>query len=642
MFMWTGSTIEDIKEGRGTQDRQADSSGWDKFVKNSEYKVPDGAFAIGINVGTTFSSVAVYRRNMGPAVLENEQGDRLTPSVVAFTDREMLIGEPAVKRGFFSGGPPLNRTIYETKRLIGRSFDDHGMAAAIKDLSYQVYGKSGKPYIRTKAIGGRTVALFPEQITAVLLGRMKELAEAYLGVPVSHAVVTVPTRFTDAQRRAMRLAGEVAGLNMRLVNEPTAAALAYTCQVATSGASKTILVYNLGGGAFDVSVIDVQGGVLQVLASRGNTSLGGRDINRVLVEHFTGIARKKVGTQELKVDDLAKRKLQREVERAKRDLSEPGRDSTVVEVPEFTKGFHLSGILTRERFEALTGPVYDATMVLVRRVLADAGVGKDDIHDVVLVGGSTRIPKIRKLLHAFFNKPPFTGINPDEAAVVGAAMEAALMTNQADDALADALLLDVAPHAVGLKLKNGDIAKKIQANTPLLVPVTHEFTTADDNQPNAVLELFEVGEDNKAAQNHRVGTYVVEGIHAAPARVPMLLVKMWMDRSGILQLAAEDAGLGKRLNVKADYHVAWSEYEITRLVKEYTAFKEHQLEVLRKELIVDKMEACTNMLANEHASNDRTQKAVKKASTWMEANFDALSSEWLSYYEIELKSSCEL
>ncbi|CAJ0825288.1 4398_t:CDS:2, partial [Entrophospora sp. SA101] len=458
----------------------------------------DVGTVIGIDLGTTYSCVGVHL-NGRVEILANDQGHRITPSFVAFTDDERLVGDAAKNQ---AANNPEN-TIFDVKRLIGRRFSDKDVQNDLKHFPFKVIDKDGKPVISVK-VKGEDKLFTPEEISAMILGKMKEIAESYLGKKVTHAVVTVPAYFNDAQRQATKDAGVIAGLNvMRIVNEPTAAAIAYGLD--RSKGERQILVYDLGGGTFDVSLLSIDDGVFEVLATAGDTHLGGEDFDNRVIEHFVKLYKKKNKVDVTK-DLKAMGKLKREVEKAKRTLS--SQMSTRIEIESFFDGKDFSETLTRAKFEELNNDLFRKTIKPVEKVMKDANVEKSAVHDIVLVGGSTRIPKVQQLLEEFFNgKKASKNINPDEAVAYGAAVQGGILSGAEN--VEDLLLVDVCPLTLGIETTGGVMTKLIPRNTVIPTKKSQIFSTAADNQPVVLIQVFE-GERSMTKDNNLLVQQLLE------------------------------------------------------------------------------------------------------------------------------------
>jgi len=415
-------------------------------------------------------------------IIANDQGNRITPSYVAFTDEERLIGDAAKNQ--LTSNP--ENTIFDAKRLIGREWSDPNIQKDIKYLPFKTFNKNGKPQIKVNTAGGEKV-LTPEEVSAMVLSKMKSIAEDYLAANVTHAVVTVPAYFNDAQRAATKDAGTIAGLNViRIINEPTAAAIAYGLNDKSSG-EKNILVFDLGGGTFDVSLLTIADGVFEVVATNGDTHLGGEDFDQRVMEHFIKVFKKKTG-KDLRTDERAVQKLRREVEKAKRALSSA--HQARVEVESLFEGEDFSETLTRAKFEELNMDLFRSTMVPVKKVLEDADMKKTDINEIILVGGSTRIPKVQQLVKEFFNgKEPSRGVNPDEAVAYGAAVQACILSG-GECGESSMVLLDVNPLSLGIETVGGVMSTLIARNTVIPTKKSQIFSTAADNQEIVTIKVI--------------------------------------------------------------------------------------------------------------------------------------------------------
>ncbi|KAK0463575.1 heat shock protein 70 [Desarmillaria tabescens] len=537
-------------------------------VKASSNDRIDGP-VIGIDLGTTYSCVGV-QRGSGVEIIANDQGHRITPSWVSFKDNERLIGESA-KHAFHSN--PHN-TVFDAKRLIGRRVDDPDVQKDIKHWPFKVQEKNGKPAISVQ-YEGKSLDLYPEEISAMVLSRMKEVAEAYLGQKVSHAVVTVPAYFNDAQRQATKDAGTIAGLNVvRVMSEPTAAALAYGLN--KKGSESKIIVYDLGGGTFDVSLLSIKDGVFEVLATAGDTHLGGEDFDNRVIDHLVKKYKQKTGT-DVSTNQKTTGKLKKEVENAKRTLST--QQSTRIEIESFENGNDFSETLTRAKLEELNMSLFRKTMKPVEQVLKDADISKDDIDEIVLVGGSTRIPKIQQMLRDYFGKEPSKGINPDEAVAYGAAVQGGILSGIETGAT----VVDVCPLTLGIETTGGVMTKLIPRNTIIPTRKSQIFSTAADNQPTVLIQVFE-GERGMTQDNNLLGKFELTGIPPAPRGVPQIEVTFEVDANGIMKVSAADKATGKTESITIKNEKGrLSQDEIDRMVVEGERFAEQ--DKLRKDQI---------------------------------------------------------
>ncbi|KAF5403272.1 Endoplasmic reticulum chaperone BiP [Paragonimus heterotremus] len=501
----------------------------------AEEKKNEYGTVIGIDLGTTYSCVGVYQ-NGRVEIIANDQGNRITPSYVAFTtEGERLIGDAAKNQ--LTSNP--ENTIFDVKRLIGRTFDEESVQKDIKHYPFKVTNKNGKPYINVK-VGKEDRVFAPEEISAMVLGKLKEFAEGYLGKNVTHAVVTVPAYFNDAQRQATKDAGVIAGLKvLRIINEPTAAAIAYGLD--KKEGEKNILVYDLGGGTFDVSLLTIENGVFEVVATSGDTHLGGEDFDQRVTDYFIKSYKKKTG-KDASQNKKTVQKLRREVEKAKRTLSTA--QTTRLEIEDFFNGEPFSEQLTRARFEELNIDFFRNTISIIKQVIKDSGMEQSQIDEIVLVGGSTRIPKVQQLIKEFFNgKEPSRGINPDEAVANGAAVQAGVIGGV--ESTGGVVLLDVCPLTLGIETVGGVMTKLISRNTVIPTKKSQVFSTAADNQPTVTIQVFE-GERTMTANNHFLGKFDLTGIPPAPRGVPQIEVTFEIDVNGILQVGAEDKGTGNK------------------------------------------------------------------------------------------------
>ncbi|KAJ7219114.1 heat shock protein 70 family [Mycena pura] len=587
--------------------------------------------AVGIDLGTTYSCVGIWQ-NDRVEIIANDQGNRTTPSYVAFSAEERLIGDAAKNQAAMN---PRN-TVFDAKRLIGRRFDDPDVKKDMTHWPFEVVEKDGSPLVKVQYLG-EDKTFSPQEISSMVLFKMKEICEAKLGKTVKKAVITVPAYFNDSQRLATKDAGAISGLDvLRIINEPTAAAIAYGLDRHSTKAEKNVLIFDLGGGTFDVSLLNISGGVFAVKATAGDTHLGGEDFDNALLDHFKNEFKKK-SKLDISDDARALRRLRSACERAKRTLSSVAQ--TTVEVDSLFQGEDFSANITRARFEEINATLFKSTLDPVEKVLKDAKMAREKVDDIVLVGGSTRIPKIQALVSEYFGGRQLNkSINPDEAVAYGAAVQAAILTGQTSEQTKDLVLLDVAPLSLGVAMQGDVFGVVVPRNTPIPTNKSRVFTTVEDNQTTVTFPVYE-GERTQCRDNRLLGEFELTGIPPMLRGQAELVTTFEVDANGLLKVSAQDRASGRKASISITNSVGrLSTAEIDQMIKDAEQFKAADKEFSSRHEAKSDLEAYIHQVEGTITSPEIGMKLKRGAKAQVEAEL----ARALEKLEIEDSTADEL